>query len=877
MAENRPSASELLKKIQRETSQRGRLRVFFGFAAGVGKTYAMLQEAQELQQLGRDVLVGYVEPHDRPETNKLLQGLSQLAAKDVTYRGITLKEFDIDQALAIKPEIILVDELAHTNAPGSRNKKRYQDVEELLQAGINVLTTMNVQHLESLNDLVDDITGVEVQETVPDTVLKQASIKVVDIEPEELIERLAEGKIYAAGNARKALENFFSLDKLDQLRGLAIQRASDYINQAAVTNKVQTKLLTIVEDRFPKMGEKCIRWTARLVQGFGVDWTVVLVHSQNEPETKDASFLLDLGEKLGAETVTLEEDSSYETIAKYAELIQATDIVMGKRLNQKWYERLFVSDPEDILLGQLTNIEIHLVPYQEKEQKTKWWQELIPTGGWGNLMVTLLMVISATIITEILQWFHFGDQNQMMIYLVFVLITARLTNGYLWSGLASILSVVIYTYLFVEPRYSLVINRASYLITLLIMLIVALMVSNLVVRLKMKASSAMEREHQLEILYELNKRYVVATDNQEIYDTATSFLARLLKREIVLYSPETEIISHSPETAQTLQTKEEMGVAFWTGKNQREAGFGTDTLGGAKGYYLPVAAEGQTLAVLGILRNQQHNLENNQLNYLRLVTTQLAIVLEQSRLKNTQQEMRVENEREKVRSNLLRAVSHDLRTPLTSISGLAETLIEDEEQPNLPKATKVKLLQDVKDESQWLVRMVENLLSVTRINMDTMEVTKTPELVEEIAEAVLARSRKAYPEKQLLIDLPAEMLFVAADPILLEQALFNLIENGFRHGNQGTPVKMKISYQEPFVTFQISSQGQMTQQQYQKILHNLSSDDEIPVDSKNGLGIGLSIVKTIIKAHDGQLQVLQGGKETIFEVKILGEESSYEA
>ncbi|WP_265458084.1 sensor histidine kinase [Enterococcus sp. HY326] len=877
MAENRPSASELLKKIQRETSQRGRLRVFFGFAAGVGKTYAMLQEAQELQQLGRDVLVGYVEPHDRPETNKLLQGLPQLAAKDVTYRGITLKEFDVDQALAIKPEIILVDELAHTNAPGSRNKKRYQDVEELLQAGINVLTTMNVQHLESLNDLVDDITGVEVQETVPDTVLKQASIKVVDIEPEELIERLAEGKIYAAGNARKALENFFSLDKLDQLRGLAIQRASDYINQAAVTNKVQTKLLTIVEDRFPKMGEKCIRWTARLVQGFGVDWTVVLVHSQNEPETKDASFLLDLGEKLGAETVTLEEDSSYETIAKYAELIQATDIVMGKRLNQKWYERLFVSDPEDILLEQLTDIEIHLVPYQEKGQKTKWWQELIPTGGWGNLMVTLLMVISATIITEILQWFHFGDQNQMMIYLVFVLITARLTNGYLWSGLASILSVLIYTYLFVEPRYSLVINRASYLITLLIMLIVALMVSNLVVRLKMKASSAMEREHQLEILYELNKRYVVATDNQEIYDTATSFLARLLKREIVLYSPETEIISHSPETAQTLQTKEEMGVAFWTGKNQREAGFGTDTLGGAKGYYLPVAAEGQTLAVLGILRNQQHNLENNQLNYLRLVTTQLAIVLEQSRLKNTQQEMRVENEREKVRSNLLRAVSHDLRTPLTSISGLAETLIEDEEQPNLAKATKVKLLQDVKDESQWLVRMVENLLSVTRINMDTMEVTKTPELVEEIAEAVLARSRKAYPEKQLQIDLPAEMLFVAADPILLEQALFNLIENGFRHGNQGTPVKMSISYQEPFVTFQISSQGQMTQQQYQKILHNLSSDDEIPVDSKNGLGIGLSIVKTIIKAHDGQLQVLQAGKETIFEVKILGEESSYEA
>ncbi|MDB1750894.1 sensor histidine kinase KdpD [Enterococcus avium] len=852
-----------MEKKQMGDGRRGRLRVFFGFAAGVGKTYSMLSEAHELLLMGKDIIVGYIEPHDRPDTNRLLEGLPQISPKKILYKQMLLTEPDIDQIIQQKPEIVLIDELAHTNAEGSRNRKRYQDVDELLNAGIDVFTTVNVQHIESLNDIVEEVTGVEVKETVPDTFLQQATIKVVDVEPEELIDRLEQGKIYASESAKRALQNFFIPQKLDQLRGLAIQRASDHINRiSAKTIRIQSKLLTVVNDAFPKMTEKSIRWTARLAQGLGAEWTVIQVRTQENTPTN-----ISLAEKLGAEVISIEEDNSFETIVEFAKMTGVTDIIMGKNLRQPWYEKIFIEAFDDRLLKRLNDTELHLIPFKEEKQSLFLRTRKVIEGGGKDLVIALGGVFLATIVTELMQYIHIGDQNLMLIYIFFILLVARTTSGYFWSSLASILSVLSFNWFFVEPLYSLTVYKQGYPITLLIMCLVAILISNLMVRLKKQAESSMEKEHQMELLYELNKQYVLADNRNQILDISATYLSRLLEREVILFDSQAKVesvhcISGKPSI---LNTKDEAAVAFWTAKNQKEAGNGTDTLIGAKGFYLPIIASGRTLAVLGIERNAGLDLENNQLNYLKLVLTQLAVILEQTELKSEKERVEMENEREKVRSNLLRAVSHDLRTPLTVISGIAETLSNS---ADLKETTRQKLLADIQDESQWLIRMVENLLSITRINMDTMKVNKTAEPIEEIIEAVYQHLKKVYPEGQVEISLPSEVTFIQADPILIEQALFNIVENAFRHGEEKQPVKLTVYQKNDQTVFEIENDGEIPLKQFEKIQTNLSSTSEVPVDSKNGLGIGLSIVKTIIHAHNGKMEMMVGEGKTLVRIYL---------
>lgn len=831
-------------------ARRGRLRVFFGFAAGVGKTYGMLAEAHELLLMGKNVVVGYVEPHDRPDTNRLLEGLPQIPPKKIHYKEILLNEPDIDEIIRQKPEIVLIDELAHTNAIGSRNRKRYQDVDELLNAGIDVFTTVNVQHIESLNDIVEEVTGIEVKETVPDTFLQQATIKVIDVEPDELIERLEQGKIYANENAKRALQNFFIPQKLDQLRGLAIQRASDHINRiSGKRTGIQNKLLTVVNDTFPKMTEKCIRWTARLAQGLGAEWTVIQVRLQDDTPTN-----IPLAEKLGAEVISIEEEDSFETIVEFAKMAGVTDIIMGKNLRQPWYEKLFTEAFDDRLLRRLSDTELHLIPFNEEKHSLFFKTRKVIEGGGKDLGIAIGGVFLATIVTELMKYIHVGDQNLMLVYIFFILLVARTTSGYFWSALSSILSVLSFNWFFVAPLYSLTVYKQGYPITLVIMFVVALMISNLMVRLKKQAESAMEKEHQMEILYELNKQYVLAESRQQILDISATYLSRLLEREVIIFDRQAKLESNHrvDQRPSLLDTKDEAAVAFWSAKNQKEAGNGTDTLIGAKGFYLPIVASGKTLAVLGIERNAGLELENDQLNYLKLVLTQIAVILEQTELKDEKEQVELENEREKVRSNLLRAVSHDLRTPLTVISGIAETLGVGNE---LKEETRKKLLSDIQEESQWLIRMVENLLSITRINMDTMKVTKTAEPVEEIIEAVYKHLKKVYPEGQVAVQLPDEVIFIQADPILIEQALFNLVENAFRHGEKEQPVKLTVYQEQGQTVFEIENHGEIPLKQFQKIQSNLSSANEVSVDSKNGLGIGLSIVKTIIHAHNGKMTI----------------------
>jgi two-component system sensor histidine kinase KdpD len=854
--------STSLQKLKEEKHKKGRLRVYFGFAAGVGKTYAMLLEAQELMALGKDVAIGYIEPHDRPDTNNLLVGLRKIPLKAYYYKGITLHEPDIDTIIQQHPSIVLIDELAHTNAEGARNHKRYQDIEELLNAGIDVHTTVNVQHIDSLNDIVEEVTGIEVKETVPDTFFQQATLKVIDVEPDELIDRLAEGKIYANENAKQALQNFFVPKKLEQLRGLAIQRASDHINRiSGRTNGIQSKLVTIVQDVFPRMAEKSIRWTARLAQGLGAEWIVLYIRSEGETEVTTPA------EKLGAEVVVIEEDNYFETIVEYAKLVGATDIIMGKNLTKPWYEKVFMEELDVRLLKRLPDTEIHLIPYKEERTSIFSLSKNLIEGGGKDLTIALISVFLATVTTELMQYMHFGDQNLMLIYIFFILLVARLTSGYFWSALSSILSVLAFNWFFVEPLYSLTVYKQGYPITLVIMLLVALMISNVMVRLKKQAVHSMEKEQQMEMLYELNKQFVLAEDRQQIFSLSATYLGRLLNREVIFYDAQAQKQSQSVrKPPYELDQPEEAAVAYWSAKNQKESGYGTDTLSGAKGLYLPILANNKTLAVLGVRRSHNLPLENNQLNYLRLVLTQLSVILEQTELKDEKEKIELENEREKVRSNLLRAISHDLRTPLTAISGVAETLLQTKD--SLKETTHNKLLTDIQDESQWLIRMVENLLSITRINMDTMQVRKTSEPIEEIIGAVYERALKVYPEKELVVHLPDSVWFVDVDPILMEQAIFNLVENAFRHGVSSEKVYLSVFQEGSHTVCEIRNTGEISMKQFEQIQSNLATNNEVPVDSKNGLGIGLSIVKTIVHAHGGKLEMTVKNGQTIVRIYL---------
>ncbi|MFD2308167.1 sensor histidine kinase [Enterococcus termitis] len=862
MNEERLDPEYLLEKWKKneQSLRSGRLKVFFGYAAGVGKTYAMLKEAHEQQAEGKNVVVGYVEPHARPETEALVAGLPVMPTKKYTYKGITIQEFDVDAALKEMPDLILVDELAHTNAVGARNKKRYQDIEELLKAGIDVYTTVNVQHIESLNDVVEQLTGVHISETVPDTFFETSALKVVDIETEELLERLKQGKIYHSENAKKAMSNFFTTDNLTLLRGLAIRKASDHINtsnqqETQKSTGIHSKLLTVIDEKNPDMTKKCLRWTARLAQALGTEWIAleILEDMSEHAESENSK----LATKLGGEVVTLESDNQRDTIIQYVKMRGVTDLVMGKVINRSRFIRLYRPDLEDELVSFIPDVDIHLVPYQTNKYLLNKYavkkKSFTTTFTWKDFYITLGLLGLATLLSELGSYFHIGDQNLILIYILFVLLVARVTTGYLWTALSSIASVLMFNWFFVEPLYSLTVYKQGYPLTLIFMLLVALLVSNLMMQIKKQAFYAMKREHQLEILYELNKKYLVTHDQKEILATTAEYLSNMLDREVVLYDEQELKDPSGAPIKGPLRSLEELAVANWVFVNQKQAGYGTDTLMGAKALYLPVLSNGVTLAVIGIEKSKENPITDEIISFLELISTQLALAVEQNILTSERQQILFESEKERMRGNLLRAISHDLRTPLTGISGSVETILAEEQTAGLSPETKRKLLTGIKEDADWLIRMVENLLSITRINEETMKVAKSKEAAEEVVASAIQRIRKSYPTSEINVSLPEEFVLVPMDSILIEQVLFNLMENAIRHSNSQSAIFVTVSLTDRTITFDVEDQGQgLTTEQIKGVFSGMNKQSA-PVDSKNGLGIGLSIVKTIILAHDGIL------------------------
>ena len=612
----------------------------------------MLDDAQEQYRCGVDVLVGYIEPHTRPETMQLLRGLEVLPPKTILYRNIELKEFDLDEALKRKPELILVDELAHTNAQGVRNRKRFQDIEELLNAGIDVYTTVNVQHMESLNDVIENITKVKVKETVADYIFDRADkVKLIDIEPDELLRRFEEGKIYRPERAETAMRNFFTRENLRLLREIALRKAADRVsnenqNERRLSEKMaNTKLLVCIGPS--PSSERCIRWTARAAEAFHAHWVALYVESiESEHLTKEQQKTIranmDLAEKLGAEIVTLSGYDIAVTVSEYAKLSGITNIVIGKSRNKKTFRNLFEADFEDNLISLLPSIEVHIIPSNvarrnyRKPRTTA--QNKKFSFSWIDAAKTLGLLVAATLLSFGLRGLEIGDQNIIMTYILSVLVISRVTKGHAYGIVASVISVLAFNFFFTQPYFTFNAIQAGYPVTFLIMLIAALIISTLTVRIKTEARLAVQRERRTEVLYEINKKLLATRGLENIVALTNAYIVNLFGRSVVFFAIDPEkgedgsvMQAERDVDASALNSADEKAVAHWVFVNQKRAGAGTDTLMGASAFYMPVIAQKKVLAVWGISCVKE-KLDHNVRLFLRMIASQVAMALERQRL-----------------------------------------------------------------------------------------------------------------------------------------------------------------------------------------------------------------------------------------------------
>ncbi|MCL2332633.1 MAG: sensor histidine kinase KdpD [Actinomycetia bacterium] len=882
MDELRPDPEGLLEEAAQTESTRGKLKIFFGYAAGVGKTYAMLDEAQELAAAGADLLVGYVEPHARPETLHLLEGLALLPPKIVTYKNIELREFDLDAALDRRPALILIDELAHTNAEGLRNKKRYQDVEELLNAGINVYTTVNVQHIESLNNIVGDITKITVSETVPDYIFDQADmVKIVDVEPDELLQRFEDGKIYRPDRAATAMDHFFTKANLKLLREIAMRKVADRIShdnqtERQVTEKMASSKLMVCVTHTPSSA-RCIRWAARMASAFFIPWVAVYVESKDAEDLTDEQQRckrtnLALAERLGADIITLCGLDIADAVAEYAKLSGITNVVIGK--SRRHFLR---ADFEDRLSTLLPNVEIHVIPdvggFGAKNIKRPWRRDI--AFSWSDLAKAMGLLVLATGISFGLEALHIGDQNIIMVYILAVLIVSRITRGFIYGATASVLSVLIFNFFFTHPFLTFNAIAPGYPVTFIIMLLVAIITSTMTARVKTQAKLAVRSEQRTEILYEINRKLLVTRGTRNIIDQINSYVMKLFGRSVVFYTdPRKEgnaVILRKPgDDSDVLLQSDEAAVATWCYLNKKPAGAGTDTLGGAAAFYLPVVTQGKVLGVIGLAREKGTELLSQDSKFfLQLIVAQAAMALDRQASSDAQRQANESTEKEKVRSTLLRAISHDLRTPLTGILGASSAILENPDA--LSEAEKEKLLYNIKDDSSWLIRMVENLLSVTRISEEGAKLVKSPEAVEEIVSESVSRIRARYGQARISVQAPDKVLIVPMDGILIEQVLMNLLENALIHNRQDAAIQVRVSRQGARARFEVEDCGSGLAREDLPALFSDLPETSADADSARGFGIGLSICKSIIDAHGGTIaaeNIDAGGARFSFELPL---------
>lgn len=716
---------QILTRIKTKEAARGKLKIFFGAMAGVGKTYAMLEAARVRKREGSDVVVGYAETHKRAETDALLEGLEILPVKLEPYKNIQIREFDIDLALKRHPELILVDELAHSNAPGSRHIKRWQDVEELLEAGIDVFTTLNVQHCESANDVIAQITGVTVRETVPDTFVEKADdVELVDLPPEDLLKRLQEGKVYLGDQAERAIQNFFQIGNLIALRQLALQYTSRIVDAKMRFYKQTHSISKIwnVRDRFlvsispSPRAVRLIRAGKRIAAGLGVEWIVAYVETpaqiHNAKEKAAIAEMMRLAEKLGAETVTLSGQNVADTLITYARSRNITKIIIGKPGKPRWYEMVFGSVIDE-LARKCGEIDVYLLSGETQEQPVKYKTPALKPFSWKGLMWTVAIVALCSIIDGFL-FRRLKPVNLVMIYLLGVTWVA-FRYGRRMSIIASFLSVILYDFFFVPPYFSFAIGDAQYLITLGVMLIVGFIIGSLTGRLRQQTIAMMSRENRTEALYNLNRDLAKTSNPDEIFQIALSHLQEFFKCPVVIFIPDkaNRLVARFGDFEKAPLSANEQAVAQWVYEHKKIGGKDTDTLPGSKGVYLPLVGAEKTVGVIGLFPQEEKQLTDpDRLHILEMFVSQTALAVEGALLAVVAVKAESEIENERLRNMLLSTFSMDLPEPVKIISEAASELAKPENINDRSKRD--GLIQKIREETKRLNDLSAEMTSIIK-------------------------------------------------------------------------------------------------------------------------------------------------------------------
>lgn len=891
MEEHRPHPDELLKRIQEEEKKksRGKLRVFFGAAAGVGKTFAMLEAAHEQMEAGVDVVIGWVETHGRRETDALVEGLELLPPRPVEYQETVLKEFDLDAALKRRPTLILMDELAHTNAPGSRHAKRWQDVVELLDAGMDVYTTVNVQHLESLNDVVTQITGIPIHETVPDSVLEQADeLELIDIPPEDLIRRLKEGKVYVPEQAEHAIRNFFRKGNLTALRELALRRTADRVDAEMqvyrrdhAVPKVWPAGETIMVCINPTpRARKLIRTARRMAAGLHAKWIAAYVQTTEhlrrpESEREQVVQALRLAEQLGAETVTLSGHRVSQEILSYARAKNVSKIIVGKPVRSRWKELFFGSVVSD-LVRESGDIDVFVITGEAGRSRSMAARLLRLTSALPTYAEAALTVVLSTLAAWWMQP-TFSQTNIVMVYLLgVVFVASRCGRGP--SVLASVLAVVAFDFFFVSPRLTFAVADTEYLITFLVMLLTALVISNLTIRNREQAELARERERRTSALYAMSRELTQTRLVEGLSRVALRHISEVFKCQAAVFLADATKHLGQPigEQVAWISDAKNIGVAQWVFDHAQMAGMGTDNLPGADALFLPLVAPRGPLGVLAARPEQPRQLlVPDQIHLLETFANLMANAIERALLAEAGQQAQVMIEAERMRNALLSAVSHDLRTPLAAIAGAVSSLFEG--KVDFDPQTRKELIQSIHDEVMWMDRLVNNLLYMTRLEAGAVQMRKEPLPLEEVVGAALVRLEKKLSDRLITTHVPTDAPLVQMDGVLIEEVLINLLENATKYTPPGSPIEVSAVFEEEQVTIGVADRGP-----------GIPSGEEQRIFDKfyrtgpkrtRGVGLGLAICRGIVEAHGGRIWVENrpdGGAVFRFTLPVSGEQPRLE-
>ncbi|MES2501906.1 MAG: DUF4118 domain-containing protein [Pseudomonadota bacterium] len=913
--EFRPNPDQLLQKINQEAEKekRGSLKIFFGACAGVGKTFAMLNAAHSLlsksqQSQAVDVIVGIVETHGRAGTAAQLLGLTVLPLKTFHYRERELKEFDLDAALARKPDLILVDELAHSNVEGSRHPKRWQDVEELLAAGIDVFTTLNVQHLESLNDIVGQITGIRVTETLPDKVFDDADeVTLVDLPADELLQRLQDGKVYQSQQAERASKSFFRKGNLIALREMALRRTADRVDSQMREYRSNSSIQQVwqAKDRLlvcvgPSVeAERLVRVAARLAQSLKSDWLAVYVETPKLQRLSNSARdtilkTLKLAETLGAETATLSGTKVASVVLTYARSRNVSKLVVGKSTRSA-FTRLILPGVIDDLTNQATDIDIHVVSREktlgEKDAQILEKQQDIRRNGphadyqnhahhasslKGYYWAAAVCAGTSILVALILPYFELA--NVVMVFLLgVILISSKFGRG---PGIfSSFISVASFDFFFVSPKFSFSVSDTQYILTFGVMFVVALVVSNLTANLRYQAVVAMRREKRSRALYDLGKSLASSLTAEHIIEISTHHLTGIFQSKIAILLPDshekiTQPISNSrDDNALRNDLGVDLGIAQWVYDNQQQAGYGTNTLPSSAILYIPLQAPMRTRGVLAIMPNHEEGLvahskrmiflpEQRQL--LDTFASQIAIAIERVHYVDIAQNALVSMESERLRNSVLSAISHDLNTPLTTIVATAGLLKQQLNSPLSNNLTDHKKQEDERSEyidmlyeqSIRMKNLVVNLLDMARLQSGKVKLNKQWQTLEEVVGTALRTMKQPLAKHHIVIDLTntstGDLPLIQFDAVLIDRVLCNLLDNAAKYASEGSKIIISARTTQQDVLVSISDDGpglpgNLENQMFEKFTRGEKES------AKAGVGLGLSICKAIIEAHGGKI------------------------